>query len=246
MALNLLIAKVSHARQRPKRNAFSYGVYYLCFALSELAQIKKSLLPIFSFHERDHGAMDGTPLEPWIRHILEQRNIPEANGDIILLTLPRLFGYVFNPVSFWFCLDSQGELRAVLSEVTNTFGDRHCYLSAHEDRRPIAPDDQIRAEKLLHVSPFIDVTGYYLFRFIYRGAKIGVWIDHYNDEGLLITTALTGKREMLSAANQLRCFFRYPLVTLKVIGLIHYQALWLWFKGTGYRPRPKPPTKEIS
>lgn len=248
----LLIADVSHARQRPKRNAFSYGVYYLCFALDEIAQLKNGILSLnrfnlFSFHERDHAKRDGQPLEPWIRKVLADYNITQADGRVILLTLPRVLGYVFNPVSFWFCLDKDNNLRAVLSEVSNTFHDRHCYISCHEDRRPIQPDDLLRAEKVFHVSPFIDVTGYYMFRFVYRDNKIGVWIDHYNDEGLLLTTSLTGKRKPLTTRNLLHAFFRYPLVTFKVIGLIHYQAIIIWlFKGIRYRPRPIPPSTEVS
>lgn len=248
----LLIANVSHARQRPKRNAFCYSVYYLCFALDELATIKNALLSInhwnlFSFYERDYGGRDGKPLQQWIRDILTQWDVPQADGKIVLLTLPRLFGYVFNPVSFWFCLDKEGRLRAVLSEVTNTFHDRHCYISFHDDRRPIEPDDILRSEKLFHVSPFIDISGYYLFRFAYREDKVGVWVDHYNEEGLLITTSIAGKRQPLSAANLIKCFFRYPMITFKVIGLIHYQAVKIWLlKGIRYRPRPNPPSTEVS
>jgi len=248
----LLVADVAHARQGPKRNAFHYGVYYLCIALDEIPHITNTLLShnkwnMFSFNERDHAAHDGSALEPWVRKMLADWDVPQADGRIILLTLPRLFGYVFNPVSFWYCLDRDGNLRAVISEVSNTFRDRHSYISFHDDRRPIMPDDWLRAEKVFHVSPFIDISGHYLFRFVYRDNKIGVWIDHYNEEGLLLTTSVTGKRIPLTAGNLLRCFFRYPMVTLKVISLIHYQALVLWlFKGIRYRPRPNPPSTEVS
>ncbi len=252
MGLNngLLVAKVAHARQVPKRNAFCYGVYYLCFALDEIPKLANGLLSLnrwnlFSFYDRDHSP-DGKSLDAWIRDILKEWNIPQADGRIVLMTLPRLFGYVFNPVSFWFCFDKQGNLRAVLSEVRNTFGDRHCYISFHDDRRPITPDDQIRAEKIFHVSPFMEVNGYYVFRFICRDDKVGVWIDHHNADGLLLTTSVVGKRTPLTAANLLYFFFRYPLITFKVIGLIHYQALKLTLKGVRYRTRPKPPSIEVS
>ena len=98
----------------------------------------------------------------------------------------------------------------------------------------------------MHVSPFVDVSGYYQFRFAYREDKIGVWIDHYDDEGLLITTSIAGKRTALNASGLLRAFFRYPLITVKVIVLIHYQALKLALKGVRYRRRPTPPSTEIS
>lgn len=247
----LLIANVAHARKRPKHNSFNYGVYYLCFALDEMQQMKNAILSVnksnlFSFHERDYGALDGKPLDGWIRGILKEWDIPQADGRIILLTLPRVLGYAFNPVSFWFCLDKEGHLRAVLSEVSNTFRDRHSYLSFHDDRRPIGQDDLIRAEKVMHVSPFVDVSGHYMFRFSYKNDKVGVWIDHYDEEGLLITTSVAGKRKPLTPANLLFCFFRYPLVTVKVIGLIHFQALILWLKGIRYRTRPNPPSTEVS
>ena len=130
----LLIANVAHARTRPKKNQFHYKVFYLCFALSEMPTLKRLLLSldhwnIFSFYERDHKVNIQATLKKW--------NIPQANGQVVVVTMPRVLGYVFNPVSFWFCLDSTGKLRAVLSEVNNTFGDRHCYLSFHDDRRPI-------------------------------------------------------------------------------------------------------------
>jgi uncharacterized protein len=247
----LLIADVAHARKRPKTNQFSYNVYYLCFGMDEAEQMENALLSrnrfnLFSFHECDHGFNRNQPPEAWIRDMLKEWDISQADGRIVLLTLPRLLGYVFNPVSFWFCLDREGRLRAVISEVTNTFRDRHCYISFREDRGPITQDDQLRAEKVLHVSPFIEVSGYYLFRFAYREEKVGVWIDHYDSDGLLITTSVSGKRIPLTAGNLMRCFFRFPLVTVKVISLIHYQALKLFLKGIRYRTRPQPPTTEVS
>jgi DUF1365 family protein len=248
----LLVADVAHARHMPKRNAFHYGVYYLCFALDDLSQLGKlSLLSynrfnLFSFHDRDYGKRDGSSLDEWIHGMLKEWDIPQADGRIILLTLPRLMGYVFNPVSFWFCLDKQGGLRAVLSEVSNTFGDRHCYISFHDDRRPITQNDLLRADKVFHVSPFIEIKGHYMFRFAYRENKVGVWIDHHDENGLMLTTSLIGKRQPLTSGGLLKCFFRYPLVTLKVISLIHYQALKLWLKGIRYIKRQKLPPTEVS
>lgn len=247
----LLIADVAHARVRPARNAFHYGVYYLCFALDEMARLSESTLVslnrfnLFSFYEKDHTGKN-MPVEHWIKAILTEWNIPQADGRVVLLTLPRLFGYVFNPVSFWFCLDKSGQLRAVLSEVCNTFGERHSYVSFHDDRRPIGPDDILESKKVFHVSPFIEIKGFYRYRFAYREDKVGVWIDHHDEDGLMLTTSLTGKRIPLTSCNLLRYFFRYPLVTLKVIGLIHYQAVKLIFKGVKYRRCPTPPSMEVS
>jgi DUF1365 family protein len=157
-----------------------------------------------------------------------------------------VLGYVFNPVSFWFCLNRVGALVCVLSEVRNTFGERHCYLSFHDDGRAITPDEWLTSRKVFHVSPFMQVDGHYEFRFAYGEEKIGVWINHHDAQGLLLTTSLTGKRRPLTDAALLRCFFSYPMVTLKVIGLIHYQALRLIRKGIRYNRKPAPPVTEVS
>jgi DUF1365 family protein len=236
----LFIADVAHARIRPKRNAFHYGVYYLSIALSDLPALSKLPLlsrngfNLFSFYDRDYGKRDGSSLHDWIKNILREANILEADGEVVLVTMPRIFGYAFNPVSFWFCLDKAGGLRAVLSEVSNTFGERHCYISSHDDHRAIGQDDVLHSQKIFYVSPFIEIRGHYQFRFAYKPDKIGAWIDYYDDDGLMLTTSMLGKRISLTSANLLRCFFRYPLVTLKVIGLIHYQAIHLWRKGIKY------------
>lgn len=253
MALSngLFLSKVSHARQRPKKNSFWYGVYYLAFPLDEMNRLAECAIlsvnsgNLFSFHEKDH-ATNGLPVEAWGRKILSDWQVPQANGRIILVSLPRLFGYVFNPVSFYFCLDKEGGLRAVISEVHNTFGDKHSYICFHDDRRPIIRDDCMQADKQLHVSPFIKVEGHYVFRFAYGEEKLGVWIDHYDAEGLLLTTSIVGKREPLTTGNMLKAFFRYPFVTFKVMTLIHYQALRLWMKGVKYIKRPAAPKKEVS
>lgn len=251
LAGGLLLTQVAHARLRPKRNQFVYSVYYLCFALQDMPRLAGRLLSLsrfnlFSFYASDHGAGHGMPLEAWVRKVLADWGVMGADGPVVLLTLPRLLGYVFNPVSFFFCLDQAGGLRAVISEVNNTFGDRHCYISFHDDGRAITQDDVLHSAKMMHVSPFVDVTGEYRFRFAYRDQRIGVWIDHHDTDGALITTSLAGERLELNSGNLLRCFFRYPLITVKVIALIHYQALKLWLKGIRYRTRPTPPSTEIS
>lgn len=250
----LLRARVSHTRHRPKVNTFNYNVYYLSFALNDMKRLASSALMslnrfnVFSFFEKDHAVTTNNDreLEKWARDVLASFNMPQADGDIVLVTLPRVFGYVFNPVSFWFCLDKAGDVRAVISEVNNTFGDSHCYISFHDDRHIITQDDILRAEKVLHVSPFIPVTGHYTFRFAYRTDKIGVWIDHYDADDLLLSTAITGKRQALSTHNLIAAFFACPLVTFKIITLIHYQAIKLWLKGARYCARPTPPVTEVS
>ena len=252
MALSnaLLVADVAHARVRPAKNAFHYHVYYLCVALSDVPALARLALfsldcfNLFSVAHADYGR-DAQP-ETWMRQQLAHWEIPQADGEIVLLTMPRVLGYAFNPVSFWFCLDRAGALRAVLADVSNTFGERHAYLLFHEDRRPIGRDDMFTSEKIFHVSPFITVAGHYEFRFAYGEEKLGVWINHHDAQGVLLTTSLVGKRRALTSRALLGCFFRYPLVTVKVIGLIHFQALKLFLKGVKYRVKPTPPITEIS
>ena len=247
----LLVAQVVHTRHRPSRNHFRYHVYYLCVPLKALVSACTSWVMhhnrfgIFSFYDRDHAAANDTP-EAWIRRLMVEWKLHEADGEIILLTMPRILGYGFNPVSFWFCLDSAGQLRAVLSEVRNTFGEKHCYWSFHTDHRPISADDWLTSQKLFHVSPFLEVTGHYEFRFAYAADKIGVWINYYDAEGLMLSTSLAGKRRELTSAALLRCFIRYPLVTFKVIALIHYHAIKLVRRGIRYHRKPAPPLTEIS
>ena len=252
MALSngLFIAEVMHQRHAPKEHKLKYTVYYLSFPIQRMKEIASKLLSLkhfnlFSYYERDHG-FGGLSNEAWVKSVLSEWKLTEADGEVVLITLPRVLGYAFNPVSFWFCLDKAGAVRAVISEVNNTFNERHCYVSMHDDHRPITQDDMLDSHKVFHVSPFLEVTGHYRFRFAYREDRIGVWIDYYKDGIKMLSTALVGKRHPLTDAMLLRCFFRYPLITIKVIGLIHYHALKLVTKGIRYRRKPIPPTQEIT
>src|ERR1700760_352828 len=154
--LDLVDARIFPARLRPKTNSFRYRAQYLLIDADSLSQpFRRGLFGmdrsnLFSLRTRDYG--DGkTPPAEWIREVLHQWRIDETNGAVRLMTMPRIFGYAFNPVNFWFCLDRDGGLRAVLVEVNNTFGERHCYLCFHDDHRVIAPDDVLHARKAFHV-----------------------------------------------------------------------------------------------
>jgi len=246
----LLEATVLHARQRPAANAFRYRVYYLCVVLSQWSTLQRlwflalERFHLFSLRARDYGR--GESPESWMRGLLGRYGVTSADGEIVLMTMPRVLGYAFNPVSFWFCLDKAGAVRAMLADVTNTFGERHAYLLFHDDQRPITQDDWLSSKKAMHVSPFIEVTGHYEFRIAYSANAIGVWINHHDADGLLLSTSVSGKSRPLTMGSLLGCFFRYPLVTLRVIFLIHYQALRLFLKGVRYHTKPFPPSTEIS
>lgn len=250
LANGLLLADVSHTRLHPKRHALRYKVYYLCFPMRLMQDVAGKILSLnrcnlFSFHPRDYG-FKGQRGEDWVRNCIAEKNITEADGDIVLITLPRVLGYAFNPVSFWFCLDKDGRPRAVMAEVNNTFGERHGYVCAHPDHRVIEKDDWLLSDKQFHVSPFLKVSGEYHFRFAYSEEKIGVWIDYYDEGQKILLTSVVGKRQPLSDKELLIHFLRYPMITFKVIALIHYHALKLVLKGIKYNNKPAAPLKDIS
>ena len=246
----IMFGKVMHARLFPKRNKFRYRMYYLELTLASLQDvpIARNRFGLLSFYDKDHGPRDGSPLEPWARSILNKYGLADVcNGTISLITLPRVLGYVFNPVSFWVCRDKDGHIRAVICEVHNTFGEYHSYICAHDDRRPITEKDTLEGEKLFHVSPFIIREGRYKFRFDLRDAHFGIWIDYYAPNGnKQLLTSLTGKREPLNKAALRKAFWRYPLVTFKAIFLIHWQAFKLIGKGIKYIPKPAQRAKSTS
>lgn len=237
----IFTAKVMHKRLLPKVNGFTYGMYNVVMPLAKLheAPIAINRRAVMSFHEKDHGARDGKNLQGWIDGILAQHQLQDKIEHVVLVSLPRIFGYVFNPVSFWFCLGEQKKLRAVLCEVNNTFGETHSYLCAHSDHREIDAQDWLLAEKLFHVSPFMQREGEYQFRFALKENKLGIWIDYFNEDGeKQLLTSLVGDLQPMTKPALRRVFWRYPMVTFKAISLIHWQAIKLLAKGIRYVPKP--------
>ena len=245
-APTICFGNVMHARLRPTPHHFHYSVFFLRLPLSRLEHISQKFFSIdrwnlLSFARKDHGPADGSNLEVWMRKLLQRENLPQADGEIVLQAFPRVLGYVFNPVSFWFCHDKQGMVRAVLCEVRNTFGERHNYLVSHADGRPIESHTWFEAKKVFHVSPFFDVAGDYRFLFELDGDTSRVRIDYRDGDGPLLATSVSGRDEVLTSKTLLKAFFTYPLMSLGVIARIHWQAFKLWRKGAGYRPKPPPP-----
>lgn len=250
----IIFGKVAHSRRQPRRNSFRYGIYYLALPLDDLEgqNIKASPIAInraglLSFHARDHGPMDGSPLTPWARDILAKNHIDKADGPITLVTMPRVFGYVFNPVSFWLCHDNHHALRAVICEVHNTFGETHSYLCHKPDQSVITPQDTLFAAKQFHVSPLLKRRGDYSFQFTVTEKEFAARINYRdnNDEPTL-TTSLIGTTRPLTKQTVTRAFWRYPLITIKAITLIHWQALKLLIKGVPYQMKPEPLADRIS
>lgn len=238
-----------HGRRGATKNAFRYSIDYVLLDAEATPRapwlFARNGGNLMSLQDRDHG---GPPKSgrgaPWVREVLRVHGADDP-ARIELLAQPRVLGHVFNPVSFWLCYDADNILRAVIAEVTNTFGDRHSYLCRHEDGRAITKAETISAEKIFHVSPFQPIDGGYVFRFDIQADSIGIWIDYARGNGGLIAT-LKGNRRPLSNISILRAVIRRPFGSRRVLALIHWQALKLWWKGASYRSRPEPPAQEIS
>lgn len=245
MTPQLLQAQVMHKRLMPRVNEFCYGVYYLAIPLQSLHDgslarvVAVDRHAVTSFFRKDHGPRDGGSLAQWAKDILDQNGLNDVVRDVTLICMPRILGYVFNPVSFWLCMDAERQIRAVICEVNNTFGESHSYLCAHKDGRVITPKDRLKAEKLFFVSPFIERQGSYSFRFFHSEQTFSAHIDYYDENGQkLLATALTGTNEQLTKGSLRAAFWRHPLVTFKAIGLIHYQAIKLLLKRIRYIVKP--------
>ena len=247
----LVFGRVAHFRKRPVRHGFAYPVFYLRVPLSKIEALSGPLFGVdrfnvFSFMRRDYGPRDGTPLEPWARRILAEGGVAEADGEIVLQAFPRMLGYVFNPIGLWYCHDRAGAIRAVICEVANTFGERHNYLLAHADRRPILARDWLGARKVFHVSPFCEVEGRYRFRFSARGAAHAARIDYHDRDGPLLVTAMSGDERPITTPLLARSFLAYPLMTLAVIARIPWHAVRLWLKRVPWFAKPNPPLQETT
>jgi len=200
---------------------------------------------VMSLQDSDHGGPPKAGVgAAWVRDVLAAHAIT-LTGKIELLAQPRVLGHVFNPVSFWLCHDEEDQLRAVIAEVTNTFGDRHSYLCAHEDLRVITKANTLQSTKVMHVSPFQPIEGGYTFRFDIDADNILIHIDYSRGNGGLIAT-LKGPRSSLSNTSILKACLRRPFGSRRVLALIHWQALKLWFKGATFRSQPVAPSEDVS
>lgn len=238
-----------HGRKGAVENAFRYGVDYVLIDAEHGTAgprlFGRNRRAFAAVNDRDHGGAPGAGRgAAWVREVLAEAALP-APARLRLLTQPRLLGYDFNPVSFWLCEDDRGTLYCVVAEVTNTFGDRHSYLCHRDDLGAIAADTDLQARKVMHVSPFQPVEGQYRFRFDITGDRIGIRIDYDREGGGVIAT-LTGRVRPMTNRALVTAFLRRPLGPLRVMALIHWQALKLWRKGGRYRPRPEPPKADVS
>jgi hypothetical protein len=243
----IIDGEVMHRRTRPTTHAFTYPAFCLRLPLSNLSALSGSGIAwnrrgLVSFHDRDHGPRDGTPLDGWIRGILAREGIP-APAEIVLHAFPRMLGYVFNPVSFWVCHAVAGGVNAVLVEVNNTFGETHHYLLANPDGEPLKSGATLTARKVFHVSPFCEVKGHYAFRFHFGADRWLARIDHFDtaSAGALLETHVSGRARALAPGEPRALLWKYRWFTLAVVARIHWQALRLWVKHVPCFTKPTPP-----
>ncbi len=266
--------QVRHTRLRPARNSFAYPTYFLMLPMRSLreqpsATLARNLFGLISFFDADHGD-GGADSLAWLDALLAREGIADATGEVWLHCYPRVLGFTFKPVSFWYCHRADGSLAAIVVEVNNTFGERHCYLL--DDRHAaLGFGQELRADKVFHVSPFCDVAGSYRFRFMRTGlhpnggasrsqdsmtasvqtaaqavARTVARIDHHDAHGLLIQTSVSGDLAVLTPARIRAAFFGMPLMTLGVIARIHWQALRLFAKRVPFFRKPAPPPAFVS
>jgi DUF1365 family protein len=231
---------VYHKRLRPRVHAFRYRVFSLLLDLDELPMLHRRLRlfshnrwNLFSFLDQDHGIDRPASLRGWVDQRLAGVGIAIPGGRVTLLCYPRILGYVFNPLSVYFCYCARGDLAAVIYEVGNTFGERHAYVLP-QDRDATGLVRQ-SCDKAFYVSPFNDVSGAYQFKVVPPADAVSIHIDQQDSGGKLFQAGFVGRRRALSDRTLLALALRYPLMTLKVIAAIHWEALRLLIKGVPLR-----------
>ncbi|HEX5666680.1 MAG TPA: DUF1365 domain-containing protein [Hyphomicrobium sp.] len=241
----LLEARITHARFSPKPYTLAHNLTYLHVPVDALPQLKRRFLArngwgLFALNDRDYGN-GGNDFGDWLRTAFTSVGATLPEGEITLVTLPRVLGFGFNPVSFWLCHNRSGALEAVLAEVNNTFGERHCYLCRKPDGSPISSDEEIVAEKVFHVSPFFPTDGEYRFRFIEKPDRVSIRIDLYREGARALTATIGGRLSTLTSRTLFKSFLRHPFPTLQVVLLIHYHAARLYMRGHKIFSKPTPP-----
>ncbi len=243
---------VRHARLHPREHAFDYPSCFWLLPMRALREAPDPLLPRnrpawIAFHDADHG--DGGPdALAWAEALLAREGVHDADGEIWLQAFPRVLGHAFKPVSFWFCARRDGSLAAVIAEVHNTFGERHCYLLQGEG---LARGVEVQAPKAFHVSPFAEVQGRYRFRFFLQPSgerpRCLARIELDDDAGrTLLRTSVSGRLQALRPGLLRRAAIAQPLHSLMLVARIHWQALGLWAKRLPWFSKPSPPLHPVT
>ncbi len=235
MTSSIYNGTVIHKRFKPKEHFFKYSVFSLLIDLSELKELDKKIkffsfnkFNLVSFYEKDHGHRDGSSLVEWVKKNLDENDINSRDIKIKILCYPRIFGYVFNPLSVFFIYNLNDKLISILYEVKNTFGEQHTYIFKVEDNANLF---QHNCSKKFHVSPFIEMNCSYFFRILKPGDKMSVIIDQYQIDEKILYASQDGKRVDFTSKELLKSYLKHPLMTFKIISAIHYEAFKLWTKG---------------
>ena len=234
MTSSIYNGTVIHKRFKPKKHFFKYRVFSLLIDLNDLRDLNKNIsffsyntFNLISFYDKDHGARDGSSLVKWVKKNLRENNINSDNIRIKLLCYPRIFGYVFNPLSIFFVYDKKENLVSILYEVKNTFGEQHTYIFKTENNDLL----QHSCSKKFHVSPFIEMNCNYFFKSLKPAEKILVVIDQYQLDEKILFASQDGNRVDFSSWELLKSYIKHPLMTFKIISAIHFEAFKLWAKG---------------
>ena len=231
--------EVTHTRFKPVRHFLKYKTFSLLIDLDEINILDKSIgifshnkFNIFSFYDKDHGDRDGGNLKDWVISNLKKFQIKENITNIKVLCYPRILGYVFNPLSIFYCYEKD-KLVAIFYEVKNTFNEQHTYIFKIKNNEEIIQ----KCRKKFYVSPFMDMETFYNFKLINPNDKLSVFIKQTDADGTILTATQTGDKKEFSFKQLAINFLKYPLMTIKIISSIHYEALLLWKKGAIYRKR---------
>ena len=237
MTSSIYNGTVIHKRFKPKIHFFKYQVFSLLIDLSELKILDQKIsffsynsFNLISFFDKDHGDRNGSSLIEWVKKNLEENKIISESIKIKLLCYPRIFGYVFNPLSVFYVYDKNEELISILYEVKNTFGEQHTYIFKVENNNLL----QHNCEKKFHVSPFIEMDCNYFFRILKPTDKISVIIDQYQSNEKILYASQDGIRRDFTSSELIRSYLKHPLMTFKIIIAIHFEAFKLWTKGIRY------------
>lgn len=245
----LFLSRVMHARLKPVRRRFTYRVFSLFLDIDDVqssarscALLSHNRFNVLSFRDDDHGYRDGRPLRGFVEDTLQRAGIAAKPDAIRLLCFPRLWGLVFNPLSVFYCYTA-GRLSAVIYEVNNTFGDTHAYVAEVAATGTVARHE---AAKTLYVSPLIGMQGHYDFALRDPRDRLSLGIKLHDADGLLLTATQSGERRPLTTREAFKAVLRHPLMTLKILGAIHVEALGTWLRGARYVPRPLAPEVPVS
>ncbi len=221
---------VTHQRLRPVSHRLSYEVAALLVDVDAVPKhlwfLSHNRFNLFSIHDRDHG--EGKAISAFVWDLVRGKAGTEDVKHIFMLCYPRLLGFVFNPLSTFFCVDAEGRTRLMIYEVHNTFGGRHTYVT---DAIEIDQPNYFQTEKTFYVSPFNKIEGHYGLRASPPTDRVSVGVALTTPDGPTLNAYFSAKREELNDRNLLAIFFSYPLMTLKVVAAIHFEALKLWLKG---------------